>query len=142
MEKGCRGCLRLLPLSDFYTHKGMADGYLNYCKKCVKSRVAKHRQDNCEKIQAYEKWRYRANPKRQQQFLSLPAKRTPEQKRAHNAVRYAIKNGSLVRPGCCSKCGKKCKPEGHHDDYSKYLEVRWLCRSCHCLLHANSNNDS
>lgn len=44
----------------------------------------------------------------------------------------------LVRPEACENCN--AIPEhgplhGHHDDYSKPLEVRWLCRSCHIKHH-------
>src|SRR3990167_4832818 len=58
---------------------------------------------------------------------------TEEARQAHLQVRYAIRRGDLVRPVQCEKCGKKCKPEGAHSDYSQPLKVRWLCRRCHVL---------
>jgi hypothetical protein len=55
----------------------------------------------------------------------------PEKARAHQLVYAAVKSGRLIRPESCSACGVDCKPHGHHDDYSKPLSVRWLCRLCH-----------
>jgi len=55
---------------------------------------------------------------------------TPEYK-ARQAVARAVKSGRLVRPDFCSRCDVSCKPEGHHHDYSKPLEVEWLCDDCH-----------
>ena len=46
---------------------------------------------------------------------------------------HAIASGRIVRQPC-STCGK-VKSEGHHPDYMKPLEVIWLCRQCHRLLH-------
>lgn len=54
-------------------------------------------------------------------------------------VRDAIKRGELARPDECSKCGAtpkrrsdgKSAIQGHHADYSKPLEVEWLCSKCH-----------
>lgn len=43
----------------------------------------------------------------------------------------AVKEGILVRSCECQECGKIGKTEGHHEDYSKPLEVIWLCRKCH-----------
>ena len=44
---------------------------------------------------------------------------------ANRAVQFAIRKGRLVRQPC-EVCG--CTTvHGHHDDYSKPLEVRWLC---------------
>lgn len=39
------------------------------------------------------------------------------------------------RKRSCETCGKTGDIHGHHDDYAKPLEVRWLCRSCHIKLH-------
>lgn len=49
-------------------------------------------------------------------------------------TRRAIADGRLVRQPC-ERCSK-LKVQAHHDDYSKPLEVRWLCPVCHNHLHA------
>lgn len=64
------------------------------------------------------------------------------------AVRNALRSGKLVRPKCCESCGGKetfnkrgySLLEAHHDDYSKPLEVRWLCKTCH--RHWHQYNDA
>lgn len=48
-------------------------------------------------------------------------------------VYRAIRSGKLTK-GPCEECGR-ANAVAHHDDYSKPLEVRWLCQSCHQLLH-------
>ena len=44
-----------------------------------------------------------------------------------------------VKSDACEGCGKWCedarKLHGHHSDYSKPLEVEWLCASCHGKKH-------
>ena len=50
---------------------------------------------------------------------------------AYRAVRIAKRSGLLVRPDTCSKCQSVGIIEGHHEDYSKPLEVTWLCKPCH-----------
>ncbi len=56
--------------------------------------------------------------------------------RAHNTVCKAIVDGTLVRPTECEQCYIECKPDGHHPDYTKPLEVIWLCNKCHKKAHA------
>jgi hypothetical protein len=46
-----------------------------------------------------------------------------------------VARGLIERPDRCSSCGAECKPQGHHADYSKPLEVTWLCRACHLAEH-------
>lgn len=59
---------------------------------------------------------------------------------ANYMVSTAIKKGTLVKKKC-EVCSED-KSEAHHDDYSKPLDVRWLCRSCHRAWHAsNGYND-
>lgn len=64
------------------------------------------------------------------------------EKRALHLVEKAIQKGILHRPSVCEVCDKNCAPangrpqiEAHHDDYSKPLTVRWLCRKCHFQWH-------
>lgn len=59
------------------------------------------------------------------------------------AVKYALKTGRLVRGYCeemfnAEEIGQNCAGpiEAHHDDYTKQLEVRWLCRKHHRELEA------
>lgn len=57
---------------------------------------------------------------------------------AHRTVTAAIKNGTLVRPPRCERCGVQSRRtlHAHHDDYGKPLEVRWYCCTCHRHVHA------
>ncbi|MBX4188447.1 MAG: hypothetical protein KW793_04960 [Candidatus Doudnabacteria bacterium] len=57
----------------------------------------------------------------------------PEKKKAHYKVWYAVKVGKLLRKPC-EVCGLK-KVHAHHEDYSRPLDVRWLCPSHHQLEH-------
>lgn len=57
----------------------------------------------------------------------------PEKHRAHEIVANALRTGRLTRRPC-EVCGE-ARAEGHHDDYSKPLDVRWLCRAHHMELH-------
>lgn len=41
--------------------------------------------------------------------------------------------GRLV-PEPCEACGSTANVEMHHDDYTRPLDVRWLCRPHHVLL--------
>ena len=63
----------------------------------------------------------------------------PEKVRAHNALNNAIQAGIMMRQ-LCSKCGA-ANAEGHHPDYSKPLEVVWLCGDCHRNVHKEIVND-
>jgi hypothetical protein len=68
-------------------------------------------------------------------YWSAYSKRHRQQKRAWNRLTAALKLGGVVRPKVCERCGTACKPHGHHPDYSKPLEVIWLCYPCHLAEH-------
>jgi hypothetical protein len=58
--------------------------------------------------------------------------------KASYKVRYAVMTGKLVKPGACQDCGvatEKKSLHGHHEDYSKPLEVIWVCGKCHGKRH-------
>lgn len=62
-------------------------------------------------------------------------KRFPEKQKAQNAVSYALHAGKLTK-GLCSSCGTDQDICAHHEDYTKPLDVTWLCRPCHIRHHS------
>ena len=148
--KVCRECKVEQPLQNFYKHAAMGDGHLNKCILCVKSRVNKHRDANVEAIRQYDKERankpHRVNARKAYQqtedgksakkrAMDAYKKRYPMAYAAHVITGNAIRDGKLIAASCCSVCGSMTNIEGHHDDYTKPLEVRWLCKQCHTAWH-------
>lgn len=50
-------------------------------------------------------------------------------------TRKKIKEGIIIKSSTCEKCGSEKNIHGHHDDYSRPLDIRWLCQSCHFSFH-------
>ena len=58
---------------------------------------------------------------------------------ARRRLNLAVQSGALVRPETCERCGVAPGPasdgragiQGHHHDYSKPLDVEWICAKCH-----------
>lgn len=134
MEKECFCCKQTKPLDDFYKADFMADGHLNKCKECVKDAVKERRRnpEYREKILAYDRARGNRQPKG---YLKEYRKKYPFKYRAHSLVNNAIRGRRLFKEPCCI-CGREDTVEAHHDDYSKPLNVRWLCAAHHKQWHA------
>lgn len=63
-------------------------------------------------------------------------RQNPEKVAAHKIVAAALKGGHIINPGQCSACGKISNYlDAHHDDYTKPLNITWLCISCHRKKH-------
>lgn len=130
-SKECFKCNETKPLSEFYKHKGMADGHLNKCKACTRADSSRHRMENIEEIRAYDRRRGNRQPK---EYVREYRKRFPNKYRAHTLVNNQIRAGNLVKEPC-EVCGSEVSV-AHHDDYSKPLNVRWLCQEHHKQWHA------
>lgn len=136
--KKCSCCGLPKDLSEFQKRKASVDGLTSACKTCLKSRDA----ERYKKEKPYRDMRAKA-------YLQ-----TPEGKAAHaraveawkskNAIRRAahvilgnaVKAGTVIRQPCWV-CGEKA--EAHHPDYSRPLDVVWLCPSHHKQAHALSD---
>lgn len=141
--KECFKCGAEKPLTDFYKHSRMKDGHLNKCKECTKRDVRDRRFDpeKREAVLEYDRSRgSRQNPERNKEYR----KRWPEKRKAQNAVNNAVRDGRLHKPDHCETCGTSDfrQLEGHHDDYSKPLDVRWLCSACHSQWHAANDMEA
>ena len=60
-------------------------------------------------------------------------KNHPERHLAREIIHKALLKGEIIKEPC--KMCKNKKSEAHHPDYSKPLEVIWLCRKHHVKQH-------
>jgi hypothetical protein len=80
----------------------------------------------------------REHPERTKGANKRWQRRNPEAVRAHDAVYVALQVGTVCKPSRCENCGRRVwsrNLHAHHEDYSKPLEVEWLCASCHKDRH-------
>lgn len=146
MKKECFKCTKIKPLSAFYEHPRMRDGYLNKCKACARNDTINNRSKNINYYLEYDK--NRANlPHRVKQRKEYAAnnpdivgaiKSRWRKKNKHKAnaslkVSRAIKRG-LIHKLPCVVCFKKIA-QAHHPDYTKPLEIIWLCPQHHKDVH-------
>ena len=94
------------------------------CRKCIREKQRDYRKnrrgkeaENKASKRAYQNHKYKWQ--------------------ARAKLRYAVKNGSIEKPQICEVCGEKKPLHGHHADYSKPLEVNWLCQEHHQQLHSH-----
>jgi hypothetical protein len=133
--KPCFKCGQTRPITDFYRHADMADGFLGKCKTCTKADVAEYRRTHTVEVRAYDRRRGPNPDRRASVYLSRRLRRlaNPDKYRARTAYRNAMRDGKLQR-GPCEVCGAK-KVEGHHEDWRQPLSVRWLCFLHHRQVH-------
>ena len=147
--KTCFKCNISKPLDEFYKHPAMADGHLNKCKECTKAENRENRNKRLYHYREYDRKRYVTNEDRRQVLLNYSKtdaykkshakanarfkKNYPQKINAHARVRSAILAGKLTK--CpCEICGNNIV-QAHHEDYSKPLEVIWLCSKHHAWIH-------
>lgn len=150
-EKKCFKCETVKPLSEFYKHAQMADGHLNKCKECNKKDVRDNYADNKDHYKDYERKRANTSKRiaKREAYAKTDAGRASAAKSkekwarnnaikrgANTIVGNAVRDGKLEKQYFCSVCSiDNVRIHGHHDDYAKPLEVRWLCSQCHDSWH-------
>ena len=110
--KICSQCENKLNISKFSRSRTSKDGLYFYCKDCKEKERIRH------------------------------IKKYPHKNKAHILFRIALGKGLIIKPESCEHCGVKNPKtargsalQGHHFDYSKPLEVMWLCSFCHRKQH-------
>lgn len=127
-EKKCCRCKIVMPLTSFSRDARKPDGRAGWCKECCYLHRTTTGVAAMERYEASDKGR--ASHRKSLQILrSDPAKYA-----AHNAVSAAVFGGRLTAMPC-EVCGA-ARTVAHHDDYTRPLDVRWLCQRHHMALHA------
>jgi hypothetical protein len=131
----CSRCKKDLPADDFYRDKRQTGGLKSQCKKChTAGNLATRDPDNARRLSVESRRRDRARRPEHYRAKALEEQRAPATRPkvlARRKLQYAVRRGRLVRPDNCARCGGHGPIEAHHADYSRPLDVEWLCRACH-----------
>lgn len=156
--KTCYKCRQEKPAVEFTKNKTSPDGLSIYCRECSREYSRAWRAAHPGKAWEYvREWR-KANPERRREIERkyrsqfTPSERKQREK-MRNAVRStawrrlreAIEEGRIHKPSRCEDCGVVFPVEqihGHHEDYTKPLNVIWVCRGCHQARHDAMKADS
>lgn len=158
----CTVCKVEKPYDCFSKSKKGKNGHAEQCKVCRLAKNREYYKRNPEVFLAkHERWAKR-NPqnilKNQRAYYERNKERILEKLResrkangyrntkayrqrnrqkidCHNFVALAVKLGHIKKPHFCEKCKNNCMPQAHHHDYTKPLDVVWLCRKCHGEEH-------
>jgi hypothetical protein len=106
---------------------GTAYGYGEFKCRCDLCRAAHN--------QSHKEWGSR--PESKDSLLQARRRydsRYPQRRAAYGLLNAAVRAGKITKPDRCG-CGRQARVQGHHDDYSKPLDVVWLCGACHKARH-------
>lgn len=123
--KRCTKCKEIKPKAEYRKDKSRSDGLMSWCKTCRNKNQADRK-----------KLRYRNDPGYREATRKRLDGLPKNNKGASSKLRFAVFHGKIIK-GPCVICDDK-NSHGHHDDYSKPLEVIWLCHSHHMQLHAGT----
>jgi hypothetical protein len=131
----CSKCGETKLLAEFCKFK---NGWRSRCRACLSEDEFEHfgKPENIAKRKARRKRWHQEKRETVKRAAAHPHRKVNKQTQA------AIKSGILVRPTACSKCARSGKTEAHHPDYSKPLEVIWLCKPCHLAEHNRRSHEA
>jgi hypothetical protein len=147
--KTCFKCNKLLPVSDFYTHKEMANGHLGKCKVCTKYDVSQRLELMKKNPLWVIKERERCRKKQEKYRLLGVTSKLSKDKKNEISSRYKNKYPlkALAKNKCqrlkkqpCCICGN-INGQRHHEDYTKPMDVIWLCSKHHAERHVQIRNE-
>lgn len=153
MQIRCPRCERVKPATDFFKSKSRPKGRQIYCIDCCRAWRKQYKESGREaaarKARMTEERRRAANERNRKYLASEKGKayalrknkreeqRHPEKVNARKQVKRAIEAGYIKRQPC-EICGSTDRVHAHHNDYSKPLDVQWLCVPHHLEVHRAS----
>jgi len=123
------------PLDQYHKDRGGRFGVYTQCKQCRKNKsrldYLKRKNEIKANVKKYRKTKA-GKATRRREFLNRK-RRSPEKYKANYLLHNAVRDNRIQKQAC-RVCGDT-STEGHHPDYSKPLEVIWLCKKHHLELH-------
>ena len=135
--KACCDCKELKSLSLFGSDKRKPDGHTYNCRVCLRKYWAlfKRKPETLAQVKKSKSNYYQRNKKKINELGKkrdhLPSEIPKELARWR--LQTHVKRGKIKKLPC-QTCGNP-KSQGHHPDYSKPLDVLWLCSTHHMLQH-------
>lgn len=118
--------------------------YMRIWSKTPKGKEHKRRERSKPKARErfrkyYARWYAKNGRKRSENYIDVIskwAKNNREKVNVSQKLRYAVNKEKIIKPKVCDHCHEEKRIVGHHPDYTKPLEVLWLCYSCHKIEHS------
>lgn len=137
MTKLCRHCKVEKDATEFNARKtGSRDGLMSWCRACHIQRSREHFAADKNRQRALIR-RWSRTPRGRAASIASTLRWQAKNRvkvRAQDKVKYEIRCGRMVRKPC-EVCGD-IRSHAHHEDYSKPLDVNWLCPKHHADRHA------
>jgi predicted transposase YbfD/YdcC len=117
--KECSKCKIKKDYSNFYKrNEGKKIRWRSLCKNCIRKTGKKYNKTNGKKISS-TKWK----------------KQNKEKIRAQWTVENNLRARKLIKESC-GRCRSTKNIHAHHEDYSRPLNIVWLCAKHHKERHA------
>jgi len=120
----CSHCKQMFDLADTICYKRGPTNSYYYCRICA-AKLSNNRA----------RYAHRHRPEILRRSTARAKAKFPEKNKARDILNKAIRHNKLSRPAVCEIGCTTRRIHAHHDDYTKPLEVRWLCTLHHADLH-------
>lgn len=148
----CKKCGIDKPIEAYQIRKSFGGIPYRQCRDCRVAISNVWRHKNPDRVKASVERGYDRQSDHQQKLWAsgyrVPSRRVHVNKpnewvianrdkyNAQQKVARAIKNKSIIRPAACENCSRgETRIYGHHQDYTRPLDVNWLCGRCHRRVH-------
>jgi len=155
----CNKCQTEKDINLFYRRKDTRTGRTTKCKECCRATMREYHQKNKEKRNAEKKIWYQNNREFANKQVMRWRKNNPHKVREYNMknsnyykykatwhqrhpeawycwkeYKRALKDGVVKRGDGCAICNQVCYTEAYHKDFSKPMDILWLCKRCYCHI--------